>query len=345
MTQTPKTRVAIIAPSSVVPQVELELGLNRIREAGFSLTVADQVSQTWYLHAGTDGARAEAIYDAARNPDIDILWCARGGYGAAKLLPLLKEKSDKHGVPPRKLLIGYSDITALHAFVADHWNYHTLHANMPASLSFNTMTPAEFDTTIAWAKGQAHPCAWDGLQLRWLTDAPSQPISGPVVGGNVSVWNSIYGTPWEPKSIAGKILFFEDLNEHHYRLDAMVTQIIQAGGYDNLAAIVLGDFSNGKDEAGSCLQTPPEPSELLALAEQGVSHLPPERIKPLRPNVTQDEALEHLLVAPARDRGIPVAAGLPVGHGPGFAPLPLGATFQLTPQGEFNLTHWDWLDT
>lgn len=339
-----KTRVAIVAPSSVVPPIELEIGLSRLRNAGFSLKVADQVSQTWYIHAGTDQARAQALYDAGRDPDIDIVWAARGGYGAAKLLPLLDEKATKHGVPPHKLLIGYSDITALHAYVADHWNWSTLHANMPASLSFNTMDATEFETTLAWAHGKQAPPAWHGQAFRYLTDAPAKPVRGPVVGGNVSVWNALFGTPWQPKSKSGKILFFEDLNEHHYRLDGFITHLWQSGSFDDIAGVVLGDFTNCDDEAGKRLASAPDPSELPELADRGVSHLPAGRLADLRPQVSQAEALEHMLINPCRERGIPVLTGLPVGHGPGFAPLPLGATFELTPDAHFNLVNWDWLN-
>ncbi|QDU71325.1 putative murein peptide carboxypeptidase [Mucisphaera calidilacus] len=319
------------------------MGLKRLADAGFAAEVADQVRETWYLHAGTDGARAQAIYDAGRDPHVDILWCARGGYGAAKLLPLLDELTEKHGAPDPKLLIGYSDITILNHYTRLKWGWGTMHANMPATLSFNSMAESEFDTTMKWARGELCEPAWSGQTFEYLACPPSEPVRGEVVGGNVSVWNSLYGTPWSPGSITGKILFFEDLNEYHYRLDGLVTHLLQAGGLDGVAGIVLGDFTNCDDEAGTCLAAPVEGEERSLLLKEGLDALPAERAQPLRPQVPQRDALEHMLVAPARDRGIPVMKGLPVGHGPGFAPLPLGSVFEMTPEGAFNLVSWDWL--
>lgn len=333
----------MIAPSSVVPQIELEMGIERLEAAGFTVEVADQVRETWYLHAGTDKARAQAVYDAGRDPDVDIVWCARGGHGAVKLLPYLDEMAQKHGAPDPKLLIGYSDITILNHYTRKNWGWGTLHGNMPATLSFSSMSDAEFQTTVNWAKGQASDPVWKGKTFEYVSNPPAQPIRGEVVAGNLAVWNTLYGTPWQPESVKGKILFFEDIGELHYRLDAQATHLIQAGGFDGVAGIVLGDFTNCEDEAGYCLSERVHADELDLLLKEGLSALSEGRRKDLRPHVPQRDALEHMLVAPARDRGIPVMKGLPVGHGPNFAPLPLGAQFEMTPDGQFNLLSWDWL--
>src|SRR6266550_7568396 len=103
-----RMNVGIMAPS-----MEFEEGANYLRELGFELRVADQVMRQHFTFAGSDEDRAGALVEFAFDPEIDIVWCARGGYGATRLLPLLDEMTAGKGKPRKKLLIGYSDITVL----------------------------------------------------------------------------------------------------------------------------------------------------------------------------------------------------------------------------------------
>jgi muramoyltetrapeptide carboxypeptidase LdcA involved in peptidoglycan recycling len=110
----------------------------------------------------------------------------------------------------------------------------------------------------------------------------------------------------------------------------MMTHLFSAGALENLSAIILGDFTDCKD------------SPSMVLAEPRVGSEPPKK-KPIRPLIELDDALRHTFGDIGERLGIPIAVGLPVGHGPNFAPLPLGAEYQLSPQGELSLQHWSWL--
>ena len=107
----------------------------------------------------------------------------------------------------------------------------------------------------------------------------------------------------------------------------MMIQLEQSSAFDGAAAIVLGDFTNCRDENNTCRAAPGS-----------------DERKPLRPLFEQPEAFEQIFTPLARRVGVPLAAGLAVGHGPHFAPLPLGATYALSPEGILRLLEWNWLD-
>jgi muramoyltetrapeptide carboxypeptidase len=321
-----KTRVGIFAASSAVPMVELGHGVQHLREHGFDPVVHKNVSKQHFTFAGTDEQRASSFYEHAIDGTLPILWAARGGSGAGRLLPMLQDVTKKLGKPPKKLLVGYSDVTMLHEFVRNHWGWPTLHATMPAAANFSTFDRAEFDATAAYVRQQPGDAPWAFKTLTWLTAPPAAPIPAELIGGNLSLWQTLAGTPWQP-SAAGKILFFEDLGEAYYRIDRMVTHLVHAGMLDGAAAIVLGDFCDCKDEDNQCW------------ADDGRTHK-----KSLRRTYDEREAFDEIFGTVGRRLGIPIAYGLPVGHGPNFSPLPLGARYALAPDGRLSLTSWEWLN-
>src|SRR5689334_20702614 len=131
--------VGIIAPSAKIPKIELKIGVQKILNEGFQVKVHPHCHKSHLFFAGTDAERAQAIFDYAQDPDISALWCARGGYGAVRLLPLLEEMTRNRGVPPKKLLVGFSDITALMIFVQERWGWSILHAPGPAIRKFSIL--------------------------------------------------------------------------------------------------------------------------------------------------------------------------------------------------------------
>ncbi len=323
------TPVGIFAASSIVPQIEFTAGVEHLKRFGFDPRVQSQVSSHHFMFPGDDEARAAAIYDLALDPSIPILWAARGGYGAGRLLPILERLTRDRGTPPaHKLLVGYSDVTVLHQFARNRWGWSTLHAPMPAASNFAKLDPREWDSLIALAKARK-PTAlpWEEKPLPWMTEAPPAAIRAKLIGGNLSLWAALAGTPdSEPGS--RKIVFLEDVDEAFYRIDRMMVQLEQSGAFDGAAAIVLGDFTSCHDENNQC----------LANAQTGEK-------KPLRKVWEQAEAFEHIFTPIGKRLGVPIAQGLGVGHGPNYAPLPLGATYDLSREGTLKLVEWDWLRT
>jgi muramoyltetrapeptide carboxypeptidase len=330
-------RVGIVAPASVVGQVELGLGIEHLTAAGFDVVRHPQCARQHFTFAGTDEERAAAIWEVANDPSIDVLWSARGGYGAVRLLPMLEALTKERGAPAKKLLAGYSDITVLHEFVRKHWDWSTLHAAMPAS-DLSVIKPDEWRATVELVKRKHAPLPYEASCLKFMNDAPVKPQAAEVVGGNLSLWASLVGTPWQPDA-RRKFLFLEDLGEPYYRIDRMFTQVVQSGGLDGAAGLILGDFTDCKDESNTALRAPENEDERERIRRDRKSA---SRI-PLRKVYDEQEAFDNIFGAVGKRLGVPVAYGLPVGHGPNFAPLPLGAKYQLTPDGGLQLLEWDWL--
>jgi muramoyltetrapeptide carboxypeptidase len=301
-------RIAVVAASSAVPQVELALGVAHLRSAGFAVDVQPNCASQSFVFAGDDRERAESFYDAAISNDNDVLWCACGGYGSIRILPLLERLSAERGRPSPKMLLGFSDATALMSFVRQRWGWKATHAPMVISRMLRELN-ARVLRAIAGA--ERIPPPWGRWQLQWISPPPQRSIEAELIGGNLSVWNCLTATPFaEP--VAGRILFLEDIDEPPYRIDRLLTQLRLSGRLDGAAAIVLGAFTDCEDRV----------SQVLASVDSK------ERV-PLRRSFTIEEALRESF----GQLGIPVAAGLPVGHGKNATPLPLGERYELDGEG------------
>lgn len=332
-------RVGVVAPSSVVPSVEFELGIEQLRADGFDVKVHRQCRKKHLFFAGTAQDRAEAFYEYAMDPEVDVLWSARGGYGANHLLPLLDRLTAEKGVPPSKLLVGFSDATALLEFVRSRWGWRTLHAPMPAARAFTILNRVEHESLVRWVRGLGTREPWGARRLKFIGSVrPEGPLDGEMVGGNLAVWNILVGTPYAPK-VDGKILFLEEIGETFSKIDRMVHHIRQSGGFDGVRAIVLGDFLDCNDHAPTFLARRPSVRDL----EMAMKSPRPQWLAPIRKAVPARRALAEIFGTLGDELGIPVAAGLPAGHGPGHSPVPLGARYQLSPAGNLQLMQWDWL--
>jgi muramoyltetrapeptide carboxypeptidase len=324
--------VSVTATSSVVGPIELELGFARLRRSGFDPRGHPRVLDRHFVSAGRDEDRLAALVDCAFDSTTRILWCARGGYGAGKLMPMLESATEKRGRPPQKLLVGYSDVTPLLEFVRTRWGWSSLHGPM-VSATRSGPSQAEWDELDALVKGQRISLAYEEPVLKWRMNAPSRPLTGELVGGNLSLWHTLAGTRYQP-SMAGKILFLEDIGEKLYALDRYVVQLEQSGMLDGCAAIVLGDFTDCADESPVML----DPKYNAALVDWE-NH---PRVSARR-SWSLEEGLLEIFGRVCEAKGIPLATGLPVGHGPNYHPLPLGARYELTTDGRLKLLSWDWL--
>jgi muramoyltetrapeptide carboxypeptidase len=333
----PMQRIGVFAPSSVVGIVELEYGAAFLQAHGFAVRLHPQVSKKSFTFAGSDQQRAEAMYDLAADETIDIVWAARGGYGAQRLLPLLDDLTNRLGKPAKKLLIGYSDITVLHEYARRKWGWSTLHAPMPSSSNFSRLKPAQWKNILGLVRGELIEYPASSKALSWMTNKPTGAIHGELVGGNLSLWQSLVGTPWAPTPGKGHILFFEDVDEKLYRLDRMIVQIAQAGLLDGAKAIVLGDFTNCDDEVNTCVA----PVTGAALKKAMANPAKAKR-QPLRRLFSAKQGLIEIFVPVCQRLKIPLIRGLPVGHGPGYYPLPLGAKYELSSSGQLKLLSWSW---
>lgn len=233
--------LGIIAPSSppkdkgVVKQA-----LKDLKNLGFKVQVGASVhSRKGYL-AGTDAVRLKDLHSFFADPKIKGILCLRGGYGSARLLPNIDFNLIKKNP---KFFCGYSDITALHLAMYHKAGLATFHGPTLLTLFPKGKTSA-FTTSsfLRVAHGRQLGDISRGLEKKIKTTTIVKgKTSGILLGGNLSILASLVGTPWIP-SFKNSILFLEDVNEAPYRIDRMLTQLIQSGTLKGVKGIALGTW-------------------------------------------------------------------------------------------------------
>lgn len=230
--------IGIAAPSSPFDTEKFEAGLEMLESMGFEVKVPGGIfSREGYL-AGTDQQRADLLMELLLDPEIKAVICARGGYGAARILELL----DYGAIATQpKIFMGFSDATALINTLCIRCNWVTFHGPMMTLLG---SSPKKTLDAFSAALMKASPYKIGGAKGQTLL--PGKAI-GPVCGGNLTVLSHLIGTPFAP-DMAGAILFIEDKGEAPYRIDRMLTHIKQSGMMENIRGLVLGEFVDCGDE-------------------------------------------------------------------------------------------------
>lgn len=316
--------VDVVACSSVVPPIELKRGLNKLTELGFAYRLGSNLSYQSFAYAGTIEERAIAFYQAAK-ADSQIIWAVRGGYGAAQLLTHLQRLSKEQGLPKKKLLIGYSDLTALYQFVSEQWGWDILHASMVSSKDFQSINDRDQSALIQFIENRSGVARWQGKSLNCISKASldsKSVISGQLYGGNLAVICSLIGTPWQLE-LSGKILFIEEIGESWCKIDRMLLQLYLAGCLTHCKAIVLGQFIHCRDTSPKGVLTE-QSSELVDL----------------RTPLSESEGLELVFYEFSNLCKLPIFSGLPVGHIEQNAPLPLLAHYELSIKNGLVFKHW-----
>jgi muramoyltetrapeptide carboxypeptidase len=236
--------VGLVEPAYFTPDsFDLALVLETIRAMGLAPRPAPNIlSRHGYL-AGTDEERAGALNAMYADREVKAIFAVRGGWGSARILPHLD--FDLIRANP-KLLIGFSDITALHLALAARTDCPTIHGPNAASawgaLSWDSFRRLAFDAESPTWRNPAGTA--DRLVQRDAirTFRPGR-AAGPLLGGNLTVLSALVGTPYLP-SFDGAILFLEDTDEAQYRIDRMLTQLALAGILGRVAGVVFGQCTD-----------------------------------------------------------------------------------------------------
>lgn len=283
----PGDSVALIAPAGPLRSAE---EIARAEQVLQSLglvprTMRNATEQTGYL-AGTDEQRAEDFNAAARDPQIRGIFALRGGYGTMRLLDRLDYAA--LAADP-KVLLGYSDLTALLNTVTQRTGLTTFHGPVAALSAFSDAERAWL-TSAVMNSTPLGTLAWHGA--RALTPGTAR---GRIVGGNLSLIAALVGTPYEIDT-SDAILVIEEVEEAPYRIDRMLTQLRLSGALSRAAGIVCGGWTN------------------CDVAED---------------HIYAGLRLEDVLRDRLADLGIPVLMDLPIGHIDEQWTLPLGAGAEL----------------
>ena len=231
----PGDRVALVAPASSFKREEFDAGVAELRRLGFETAYDERVFARDRFVAGSPALRAAAIHDAWRDPSIAAIIAVRGGYGSAQMLPLLDAELMRTA---RKILVGYSDITALLWFHVQH-GVVCFHGPMverrlaagEAGYDRQSFLRAITDTDPI---GELRPLGLDVLR-------PGE-AAGILVGGTLTQLTGSLGTPWAFDPPEGCVLFIEDVGERPYRVERMLTQLAQADILARASSLVFGEL-------------------------------------------------------------------------------------------------------
>jgi len=294
----PGQTVGIIAPASPPNDPEsLRFAIDIVESLGFHAKAAPHLfARNGYL-AGEDTVRAADLNAFFADDKVDAIFCARGGYGASRLLPML-DYDIIHANP--KILLGYSDITALLLAIFAKTRLVTFHGPI-ASQGFTAYTLAEFKKVLAkpqvpFSIGAPPPFERSEGNVeknnRIQTLMPGK-VRGRLIGGNLSLVAHLTGTPYMP-DLTGAILFLEDISEAVYSIDRMLTQLWLSENLQKVAGIVFGQFT-----------------------EHRVSEWVQNRLQ------------EDVLSERVRHLNIPAVSGLMIGHIADQTIVPLGCMAEL----------------
>lgn len=294
----PGQTIGLVTPASPPNDPEaLRFAMEVVESLGYRVKAAPHLfNRSGYL-AGEDTVRAADLNALFADDEVDAIFCARGGYGASRLLPMLNY--DVMRANP-KILLGYSDITALLLAIYTQAGLVTFHGPI-ASQTFTAYIVEEFKKVLV------HPQAPIGIgapppfekaegrveKINRISTLVPGKVQGRLFGGNLSLVSHLVGTPYFP-DLTGGILFLEDISEAVYSIDRMLTQLWLSGNLQKLSGLVFGKFTEHRQ------------SEWV-----------------------QNRLQEEVLLERVRQLNIPAISGLMIGHVENQTIVPVGCLAEL----------------
>lgn len=234
------SRIEIISPSGAMSDELIDKGAEQLVALGYHVTIAHHAKSKFGRFAGTTQQRTEDFLQTFANEKVDAIWCSRGGYGCAHLLEVFEKETDLQLTD--KWLIGYSDITALHAYLNNR-GMQSLHAPMLKHLAEEGN-----DTAIAYTQkilsGEYPHYTIDAHPLNKLGKATAT-----LRGGNLSVLLSLRGTPFDLPADTDIILFIEDIAEQPYHIERMLYNLKLGGVLSRIKGLIVGQFSDCPEDS------------------------------------------------------------------------------------------------
>jgi len=233
-------KLALITPGSYISLEEKEESIKNLQGLGFEVEYSDRLLLMNGYFSASDKERAEDINEMFERDDIKGIVCARGGYGCVRTLPYINYNLVKENP---KVLIGYSDVTALLYGIYKKTGLITFHGPVGIS-SYNDFSIKYFKQVLVNPVEEldlTNSSSGNNSNIYGLTIISSGTAKGELVGGNLSIVVSLIGTDYDIDT-KGKIIFLEEYIEEPYRVDRMLTQMVQAEKFDEAAGVVLGVF-------------------------------------------------------------------------------------------------------
>lgn len=279
--------IGITCPAGYMAAEKAQTCIKTLQQWGFDVMVGKTLgSKSTNYFSGTDEERADELQAMMDDPDIHAILFGRGGYGMGRIIDQLDFRKFRKNP---KWMIGFSDITVMHTHLLKNYRIASIHG--PMAGAFNNMKESALyiDSLHKMITGkktafqcEAHPFNRKGK------------VTGQLVGGNLALLSNVIGTlsDFDTKN---RILFIEDIGEYLYNADRMLHQLKRAGKFKNIAALIIGGFTDMKDTT-----------------------------------IPFGQTIEEIIRDLVSEFDFPVCYGFPVSHGTDNAPLKIGVEYQLT---------------
>lgn len=289
----PGAKIRIVSPAGKIDEKHVLPAVEWFQQQGYKVELGKHVFARHFQFAGTDQQRREDLQTALDDPETGAILCSRGGYGTVRIINKLDFENFQKNP---KWLVGFSDITILHLCI-NNLSIATIHGAMPRYFFKKDGAPAEnLKSLLQVLSGEKVAYTFkNGEHNRKGT------VEAELAGGNLSIISSLQGTKYELNT-GGKILFLEDIDEFFYHADRMMLQLKLAGKLDKLAGLVLGDFTEMKDNKSPF-----------------------------------GKSIHEIISEAVEEYNFPVAFGFPAGHDKKNLALPLGQTWKLSVSEEFSV--------
>jgi len=229
-------KIGIVSTARKISLKELVPAMQILRSWELEPVVGETIGHEHHQFAGDDKTRAADFQKMLDNPEIRAIICARGGYGTVRIVDRLDFSAFRQ---QPKWIIGFSDITVLHAHISSNFSTESLHATMPVSFTENSGRALESLRKALFGKS-----------LHYTVDSHPLNIAGHaegvLTGGNLSVLYSLAGSASEIDT-SGKILFLEDLDEYLYHIDRMMMNLFRSGKFTGLSGLIIGGMTRMND--------------------------------------------------------------------------------------------------
>lgn len=233
----PGDKVSIISPAGKIDRQVVERGAELLRQQGFTVEIGRHAFDEDGVFSGSDAARASDMQEALDDPTVKAIFFSRGGYGCLRTHVLLDWSSFLRAP---KWLVGFSDITVFHVYLSHH-QIASVHGVMPSRFETDGALTESFLQLMELLRGNLAGYVLPPHELNRTGAA-----SGILTGGNLSIIQSLRGTPLDLNP-AGKILFIEDIHELHYHLDRMMQNLKAGGVLEQLSGLIVGYFTGMRD--------------------------------------------------------------------------------------------------
>lgn len=228
-------RIALVAPAGKIAPETIEQAIHTLNNWGLAVVTGKHLLGEQFQYAASDADRTRDLQDALDDADIRAVLCARGGYGSIRIVDALNFERFRENP---KWVIGFSDITILHAHIHRHFGIETIHGPMAAGLGKEDPSSASLQS-ILFGKAITY-------------EIPNHPLNrmgrgtGQLIGGNLAILAGLLGSDSEVNT-EGKILFLEEVGENLYRIDRMMWSMKRAGKLQNLSGLIVGGMTGIPD--------------------------------------------------------------------------------------------------